>query len=52
MALEITKKRLEMMQTLTSKKEQLEMKELLDDNGQVAGTKVMLNLPIQFVSKK
>ncbi|MCO6146919.1 tetratricopeptide repeat protein [Flavobacterium sp. NRK1] len=50
MALEITKKRLEVIQAFTSKTSQVEIKELTDANGEPAGTKIILNLPIQYSS--
>ena len=50
MALEITKKRLEVIQAFTSKTSQVEIKELTDANGEPAGTKIILNLPIQYAS--
>ncbi|MDV6168344.1 tetratricopeptide repeat protein [Flavobacterium sp. DG1-102-2] len=48
MALEITRKRLEVIQAFTSKTSQVEIQELTDGNGQPAGTKIILNLPIQY----
>ena len=51
MALDITKKRLEMMEAYTSKKAKVEINEL-SENGTVYGTKVVLNLPIQYIAKK
>ncbi|MCG2611313.1 tetratricopeptide repeat protein [Flavobacterium sp. SM15] len=48
MALDITKKRLEMMQAYTSKKAKVEIEEL-NDNGSISGTKVVLKLPIQYI---
>ena len=50
MALDITRKRLEMMEAYTSKKAKVEIEEL-KENGMVAGTKVVLNLPIQYLTK-
>lgn len=50
MALEITKKRLEVIQAFTSKTSQVEIKELTNANGEPAGTKIILNLPIQYAS--
>lgn len=49
MALDITKKRLEMMEAFTSKTSKVEIKELTDSNGNIIGTKVVLNLPIQYI---
>ncbi|MDI1254501.1 MAG: tetratricopeptide repeat protein [Flavobacterium sp.] len=51
MALDITKKRLEMMEAYTSKTSNVSIKEITD-NGNVSGTKVVLNLPIQYITKK
>jgi LytS/YehU family sensor histidine kinase len=50
MALEITKKRLEIMEAITSKTAQIEITELKDNNMAI-GTKVTLNLPIQYLLK-
>lgn len=50
MALDITRKRLEMMEAYTSKKAKVEIEEL-NENGVVSGTKVVLNLPIQYITK-
>ena len=49
MALEITKKRLEMMENTTSKKSEVKIEELKDNQGNVLGTKIELNLPIQYL---
>lgn len=49
MALDITKKRLEMMEASTSRKANVAIEELKNDNGEVKGTKVVLNLPIQYI---
>ena len=51
MALEITRKRLEVIQAFTSKTSQVEISELLNTKGEITGTKIILNLPIQYVSK-
>ena len=48
MALEITKKRLEIMEATISKSAQIEIKEL-EENNIVVGTKVTLRLPIQYI---
>ena len=48
MALEITKKRLEMMQAIISKPAHIEIKEL-ETNNIVTGTKVTLRLPKQYM---
>ncbi|KAF2512974.1 tetratricopeptide repeat protein [Flavobacterium arcticum] len=50
MALEITKKRLEVIQAFTSRTSQVDIKELLNENGEPSGTKIILNLPIQYAS--
>jgi tetratricopeptide (TPR) repeat protein len=50
MALEITRKRLEVIQAFTSRTSQVEIKELTDANGLPAGTRIILNLPIQYSS--
>lgn len=49
MALDITKKRLEMMEASTYQKAKVEIKEIKNETGEILGTKVVLNLPIQFV---
>lgn len=48
MALEITKKRLEIMEAITSKSAQIEITELINSAKQT-GTKVTLRLPIQYI---
>jgi tetratricopeptide (TPR) repeat protein len=48
MALEITKKRLEIMEATISKSAQIEIKEL-EENNAVTGTQVTLRLPIQYI---
>lgn len=48
MALEITKKRLEIMEATISKSAQIEIKET-EQNGAISGTKVTLKLPIQYI---
>lgn len=50
LALEITRKRLEVIQAVTSKNSNVEIKELVDVNGQPDGTKIILHLPIQYSS--
>lgn len=52
MALDITKKRLEMMENVTNKTSQLDIEEVKDLEGNTVGTKVILNLPIQYNSPK
>ncbi|RKS21869.1 tetratricopeptide repeat protein [Flavobacterium endophyticum] len=49
MALDITRKRLEMMEAVTSKTSKVEIKELKDDHGNPKGTEVILYLPIQYI---
>lgn len=49
MALEITKKRLEIMEATTLRSAQIDIQELTDDNAEVIGTKVILRLPIQYI---
>ena len=51
MALDITKKRLEMMEAFTAKKAQVSIDEIVDADQMVQGTKVVLHLPIQYVSQ-
>ncbi len=48
MALEITKKRLEIMEATIAKSAQIEIKEL-EENNTIQGTKVTLRLPIQYI---
>ena len=48
MALEITKKRLEIMEATIFKSAQIEIKEL-EENNEVTGTKVTLRLPKQYI---
>jgi len=50
MALEITRKRLEVIQAFTSKTSQVEIREMHDDAGESAGTRIILNLPIQYAT--
>lgn len=49
MALDITKKRLQMIAASTSKKAEVIIEELKDDH---KGTKVTLQLPLQYISKQ
>ena len=51
MALDITKKRLEMMETSTQKKSFVTIEEIVAESGLVKGTKVVLHLPVQYVEK-
>lgn len=50
MALEITRKRLEVIQAVTAKSAKVEINELIGEDGQPSGTKIILHLPIQFSS--
>ena len=49
MALDITKKRLEMIETTSAQKAKVEILEIKNDAGTILGTKVVLNLPIQYI---
>lgn len=49
MALDITKKRLEMMEASTSQKANVEIEEHKNNQGEILGTKVVLNLPLQYI---
>ncbi|WP_291084173.1 tetratricopeptide repeat protein [Flavobacterium sp. BFFFF1] len=49
MALEITKKRLEIMEATTLKSAKIDIQELIENN-EIIGTKVILRLPIQYIS--
>ncbi len=48
MAMEITKKRLEIMEATILKSAQIEIKEI-EENNQIKGTRVTLKLPIQYI---
>lgn len=48
MALEITKKRLKIMESITSKSARIEILEL-NSNSQITGTKAILYLPVQYI---
>jgi tetratricopeptide (TPR) repeat protein len=50
MALEITRKRLEVIQAYTSKTSRVEINDVEDDAGKSAGTRIILNLPIQYAT--
>lgn len=52
MALDITRKRLEMMEAYTAKTAQVSISETKNDNGETTGTKVVLRLPIQYLKAK
>lgn len=49
MALEISKKRLEMLEELENKKSNLKIEELKDKNGETIGTQITLELPLNFI---
>ena len=50
MALEITRKRLEVIQAVTSRSSHVEIKEILNTIGEPAGTRIILNLPVQYAN--
>jgi tetratricopeptide (TPR) repeat protein len=50
MAMEITRKRLEVIQAFTSKTSKVEIKELTNAIGEPSGTRIILNLPIQYAT--
>lgn len=52
MALDITKKRLEMIRAFTSRKAEVDITERADNAGNVIGTQVVLSLPIQYISNQ
>jgi tetratricopeptide (TPR) repeat protein len=49
MALDITQKRLEMIESVTHQKAKVAMEEIKDNQGEILGTKVTLHLPIQYI---
>lgn len=49
MALDITKKRLEMIESTTKQKTEFIIEEIKSNNGETQGTKVTLHLPIQYI---
>ena len=49
MALEISKKRLEMMEELENRSAELKIEELKDDNHKTRGTRITLELPLNFI---
>ena len=51
MALEITKKRLEMMETSSLQKANVAIEEMVNIDNQVIGTKVVITLPVQYISE-
>ena len=50
MALEITRKRLEVIQAFTSKTSKVEITDVFNESGELSGTKIVLNLPIQYAT--
>lgn len=50
MALEITRKRLEVIQAFTSKTSKVEIGDVFNELGELSGTKIVLNLPIQYAT--
>ena len=49
MALNITKKRLEMIESVTNQRANVNIEEVKDNQGSIVGTKVTLQLPIQYL---
>jgi len=49
MALDITRKRLEMMEAITAKTSHVEIEERTAPNGEIIGTIVVLKLPVQYI---
>ena len=49
MALDITRKRLEMMEAMTTKTSNVEIEERIAPNGEIMGTIVILKLPVQYI---
>jgi len=52
MALEITRKRLAVIQAYTSKEAKVEITDGVDADGNILGTKITLSLPVQYLSDK
>ena len=50
MALEITRKRLEVIQAFTAKTSKVEINDVYDEGGLLNGTRIVLNLPIQYAA--
>lgn len=50
MAMEITRKRLEVIQAVTSRNSQVEITEILNNTGEPAGTRIILHLPVQYAN--
>ncbi|MGQ3088699.1 sensor histidine kinase, partial [Flavobacterium sp.] len=50
MAMEITRKRLEVIQAVTSRHSQVEIKEITNATGEPAGTRIILHLPVQYAN--
>lgn len=51
MALDITQKRLEMIESVTHQKASVKIEEVKNKLGEILGTKVTLHLPLQYISK-
>lgn len=51
MALDITQKRLEMIESVTHQKTSVKIEEVKNKLGEILGTKVTLHLPMQYISK-
>jgi sensor histidine kinase YesM len=51
MALDITQKRLEMIESVTHQKASVKIEEVKNNLGEILGTKVTLHLPIQYITK-
>ncbi len=51
MALDITQKRLEMIESVTSQKTSVTMEEIKNNSGDILGTKATLILPIQYIKQ-
>jgi LytS/YehU family sensor histidine kinase len=49
MALSITKKRLKMMETILQKETFLQISEITNDENEIAGTKIILKIPLQYL---
>lgn len=52
MALDITKKRLEMIESTTKQKTEFKIEEIKSNPEEIQGTKVTLHLPIQYIQQK
>ncbi|NMH29555.1 tetratricopeptide repeat-containing sensor histidine kinase [Flavobacterium silvaticum] len=51
MALDITRKRLDMIRSVTSRQADVEITQTADNAGNITGTKVLLRLPLQYINK-